>query len=189
MSPQLSGRMPPANRWGSPWYTKSFKIPRGCTYAASLCKNVTHYHQKLPTRGYRVPKCIPKAHFGELRVTLFLQNLQKWSLPKCMVCAMFSRHLAGCGSSLCRLHAKKIILTSWSQLFSAWVVPRRGRFVNWGTQCSPKTPKAAQSDSPGHQKCIQKATLGLYGVPRVPIRSQQHPQSRNKQQNDTEIEI
>jgi hypothetical protein len=83
------------------------KIPRGCTYAASLCKNVTHYHQKLPTRGYRVPKCIPKAHFGEPRVTLFLQNLQKWSLPKRMVCTVFSRHLAGCGSSLCHLHSKK----------------------------------------------------------------------------------
>ena len=107
MSPQLSGRMPPANRWGSPWHTKSLKIPRGCTYAASLCKNVTHYHQKLPTRGYRVPKRTPKAHCGELRVILFLQNLQKRYLPKCMVCTMFSGHLAGCGSSLCRLHAKK----------------------------------------------------------------------------------
>jgi hypothetical protein len=58
-------------------------------------------------KGYRVPKCVPKAHSGELRGTLFLQNLRKWSLPKCMVCTVFSRHLAGCGSSLCRLHAKK----------------------------------------------------------------------------------
>ena len=99
--------LPPANRWGSPWHTKSFKIFRGYTCAASLSKNVTHYLQKLPTTAYRGPKCIPKAHFGELRVTLFLQNLQKLSLPKCMVCTMFSGHLAGCGSSLCRLHAKK----------------------------------------------------------------------------------
>jgi hypothetical protein len=181
--------MPPANRWGSPWHTKSLKILRGCTYAASLCKNVTHYHQKLPTRGYRVPKCIPKAHFGELRVTLFLQNLQKWSLPKCMVCTVFSRHLAGCGSSLCRLHAKKTILASWSQLFSAWVVPRRGKFVHWGTQGSPKTPKAAQSDSPGHQKCIQKATLGLYGVPRVPPEVSGALPRRENHKNDIKIQI
>ena len=99
--------MPPADRWGSPLHTKSLKILRGCTYAASLSKNVTHYYQKLPTRGYRVPECIPKAHFGELQGTLFIQNLRKWSLPKCMVCTVFSVHLAGCGSSLCRLHAKK----------------------------------------------------------------------------------
>ena len=63
---------------------------------------------------------------------------------------------------------KENILTSWSQLFSAWVVPREGKFVNWGTQSSPKTPKAAHSDAPRNPKLSQKATLGLHGVPRVP---------------------
>jgi hypothetical protein len=84
---------------------------------------------------------------------------------------------------------KKTILTSWSELFSAWVVPSRGKFVHWGTQGSPKTPKAAQSDAPGLPKCIKKTTLGLCGEPRDPVRSQEHPQSIKKHENDPKIEI
>ena len=105
--PARSGPVPPANRWRIPWHTKSLKILRGLHMCCSPLKKCSHCHQKLPTRGYRVPKCIAKADFGELQGILSLQNLQKLFLPKCMVCTMFSKHLACCGSSLCRLHAKK----------------------------------------------------------------------------------
>ena len=117
----------------------------------------------------------------------FPQKLQKWSLPKCMVCTMFSVHLAGCSGSLCRLHAKKTHFNIMvSTFFCLGDARERKKSVHWVTQASPKTPKAAQSDAPGLPKCIQKATLGLYGVPRVPPEvSGAHP-SRKSHKNDTE---
>ena len=84
---------------------------------------------------------------------------------------------------------QKNILTSWSQLFSAWVVPGSEKYIHWGTKGSPKTPKAVQSDSPGHQKCIQKATLGLYGVPRVPPEVSGALPRRANHKNDIKIQI
>ena len=47
-----------------------------------------------------------------------------------------------------------------------------------------KDAKSYQSDAPGHPKCIQKVTLGLYRVPRVtPKLSGVPPQWKNPQKD------
>ena len=73
--PKSPAPLPRAKRWGLRRAHRILENPRGCTYAAHLSKIAEHCPQKLPTRGDRVPKGIPKAHFWELRGALFIEKL------------------------------------------------------------------------------------------------------------------
>ena len=139
------------NPWGCPWHTSSGKITSECQYATGLSKRVTHW--------------CSKAHFWELQGTLFCSSGPP---PRTMLFRVVSSHLAGCGSSLCRLHAKKKHFNSMVSTFLCLGGAKETKTSQLGHPGLPKDTKDAQSESPGHQKCIPKATLGLYGVPREP---------------------
>ena len=170
--PARSGPAPPANCWGCPWHVESHQILRECCSAADLCKIAAHCGTKSKQMRHIIPKCIPELTFGRPEGHFFLKILESGLLQKAWYTHGFRDILDVVVAPFANCMHKKCIFTFCSQRFSAWVVPGSEKYIHWDTKGSPKTPKAAQSDSPGHQKCIQKATLGLYGVPRVPPREE-----------------
>ena len=181
--------LPPAKCWWCPWHVESHQILRECCYAADLCKIAAHCGKKSKQMRHIIPKCTPELTFGRPEGHFLLKILESGLLQKAWYTHGFRDILDFVVAPCANCMRKKCIFALCSQFVSAWVVPGSEKYIHWGTKGSPKTPKAAQSDSPGHQKCNRKATLGLYRVPRAPIRSQEHPQDRKKHQNDTKIEI